>query len=233
MVKDRRPVVVTGAMRPSTGMGTDSDINLLDCIRVAAAPQSGGRGVLTVLNHEIQTARDVTKINSHRLETFRSRKLGSLGYAESDEQVVFYRSPAKSHAVDSEFDVTAVEQRRRVGLGLSLLGSPPEWAIGHTFEFTFCLPAPLTGRPGLKSKRKTVKPKTAKSPTGTIPSKPSKKTASTKTLMTSEAKAEARRKYDQTRNQTPTRGEGQRRKALSLCVDCASPPVPGETRCRT
>ncbi len=43
-VKDRRPVVVTGAMRPPTGMGTDSDINLLDCIRVAAAPQSAGRG---------------------------------------------------------------------------------------------------------------------------------------------------------------------------------------------
>ena len=115
-VKDRRPVVVTGAMRPPTGMGTDSDINLLDYIRVAAAPQSGGCGVLTVLNHEIQTARDMTKINSYRLETFRSRKLGSLGYAESDEQVVFYRSPAKSHAVDSGFDVTGVEQLRRVDM---------------------------------------------------------------------------------------------------------------------
>ena len=115
-VKDRRPVVVTGAMRPPTGMGTDSDINLLDSIRVAAAPQSGGRGVLTVLNHEIQTARDVTKINSYRLETFRSMKLESLGYAESDEQVVFYRSPAKSHTVDSEFDVTGLEQLRRVDM---------------------------------------------------------------------------------------------------------------------
>ena len=55
-VRDRRPVVVTGAMRPPTGMGTDADINLLDCIRVAAAPQAAGRGVLTVLNNEIQAA---------------------------------------------------------------------------------------------------------------------------------------------------------------------------------
>ena len=96
-VKDRRPVVVTGAMRPPTGMGTDADLNLLDCIRVAAAPQSAGRGVLTVLNNEIQAARDVTKSNSYRLETFRSGELGCLGYADSDEEVVFYRSPARTH----------------------------------------------------------------------------------------------------------------------------------------
>ena len=37
-VKSSKPVVVTGAMRPPTGLGTDSDVNLIDCIRVAAAP---------------------------------------------------------------------------------------------------------------------------------------------------------------------------------------------------
>ena len=53
-IKSARPVVVTGAMRPPTGLGTDSDVNLIDCVRVAAAPDSAGRGVLTVLNNEIQ-----------------------------------------------------------------------------------------------------------------------------------------------------------------------------------
>ena len=108
-VKSRRPVVVTGAMRPPTGLGTDSDINLLDCIRVAAAPQSAGRGVLTVLNNEIQAARDVTKSNSYRLETFRSGELGCLGYADSDEQVVFYRTPTKTHTQDTEFAVDELD----------------------------------------------------------------------------------------------------------------------------
>ena len=42
-VKSRKPVVVTGAMRPPTGLATDADINLIDCVRVAAAPQSAGR----------------------------------------------------------------------------------------------------------------------------------------------------------------------------------------------
>ena len=39
-VKSLKPVVVTGAMRPPTGLGTDTDVNLIDCIRVAAAPLS-------------------------------------------------------------------------------------------------------------------------------------------------------------------------------------------------
>ena len=122
-VKDRRPVVVTGAMRPPTGMGTDADINLLDCIRVAAAPQSAGRGVLTVLNNEIQAARDVTKSNSYRLETFRSGELGCLGYADSDEEVVFYRNPAKAHTADTEFDVAAVEELPRVDIAYAYAGA--------------------------------------------------------------------------------------------------------------
>ena len=122
-VKDRRPVVVTGAMRPPTGMGTDADINLLDCIRVAAAPQAAGRGVLTVLNNEIQAARDVTKSNSYRLETFRSGELGCLGYADSDEEVVFYRSPARAHTVDTEFDVTDVAELPRVDIAYAYAGA--------------------------------------------------------------------------------------------------------------
>ena len=35
-IKSERPVVVTGAMRPPTALGTDADLNLLDAIRLAA-----------------------------------------------------------------------------------------------------------------------------------------------------------------------------------------------------
>ena len=90
-VQSELPVVVTGAMRPPSSLGTDADVNLGDAIRVAASPDAIGKGVLTVLNNEIQSARDVTKTNSYRLETFRSNELGFLGYADSDDEVVFYR----------------------------------------------------------------------------------------------------------------------------------------------
>lgn len=122
-VKSRKPVVVTGAMRPPTGLGTDTDVNLIDCIRVAAAPQSAGHGVLTVLNNEIQAARDVTKTNSYRLETFQAADFGFLGYADSDEEVVFYRRPDRAHTVDSEFDVDGLDQLPRVDIAPAYAGA--------------------------------------------------------------------------------------------------------------
>jgi L-asparaginase len=122
-VKSARPVVVTGAMRPPTGLGTDADVNLIDCLRVAACPDAAGRGVLTVLNNEIQAARDVTKTNSYRLETFRSNELGLLGYADSDEQVVFYRTPVRAHTRDTEFDVDAMAELPRVDIAYAYAGA--------------------------------------------------------------------------------------------------------------
>jgi L-asparaginase len=122
-VKSHKPVVVTGAMRPPTGLGTDADVNLMDCVRVAAAPQSKGRGVLTILNNEIQAARDVTKTNSYRLETFHSNELGLLGYADSDEEVVFYRNPTKTHTLDTEFDVAGAAELPRVDIAYAYAGA--------------------------------------------------------------------------------------------------------------
>ena len=87
--KTERPIVLTGAMRPPTAVGTDADLNLLDAIRLAAHPEAAGRGVLTILNNEIQSARDVTKSNAFRVDTFHSRDFGVLGYVDSDAGVLF------------------------------------------------------------------------------------------------------------------------------------------------
>jgi L-asparaginase len=78
---------------------------------------------LTILNNEIQASRDVTKTNSYRLETFRSNELGLLGYADSDEDVVFYRTPTKTHTLDTEFDVSAVDQLPRVDIAYAYAGA--------------------------------------------------------------------------------------------------------------
>jgi len=115
-VKAALPVVVTGAMRPPTAISTDADLNLLDAIRIAACPDAGGRGVLTVLNNEIQSARDVTKGNTLRVETFHSNHLGLLGYADSDGQVLFYRSVARAHTTATPFDVTGMQTLPRVDI---------------------------------------------------------------------------------------------------------------------
>ena len=115
-VKSAKPVVVTGSMRPPTAVSTDADLNLLDAIRIAVCPDAGGRGVLTVLNNEIHSARDVTKSNTLRLETFQSHHLGLLGYADSDGQVLFYRSVTRQHTMSTPFNVASLSRLPRVDI---------------------------------------------------------------------------------------------------------------------
>jgi L-asparaginase len=115
-VKSAKPVVVTGAMRPPTAVSTDADLNLLDAVRIAACPEAGGRGVLTVLNNEIHSARDVTKSNTLRVETFHSNHLGLLGYADSDGQVIFYRAVTRAHTLATQFTVATMQTLPRVDL---------------------------------------------------------------------------------------------------------------------
>ena len=108
-----KPIVVTGAQRPFTALGSDGPLNLIDAIRVAASSKARGAGVLVVANSEINAARDVTKTNTYRLQTFRSRDLGILGYTDAD-QIVFYRTPTRRHTVNSEFDIANLERLPRV-----------------------------------------------------------------------------------------------------------------------
>jgi L-asparaginase len=110
-------------MRPPTAMGTDADLNLFDAIRLAAAPDAIDRGVLTVLNNEIQSARDVTKSNTLRVETFTSRELGFLGYVDSEGQAVFYRDVTRRHTTQTPFDVRGRETLPRVDIVYTYSGA--------------------------------------------------------------------------------------------------------------
>ncbi len=116
-------VVLVGAQRPATGLGTDAGMNLLNALRVAAAPAARGLGVLVLLNDEIQAAREVSKTSTLRLETFRSPDVGLLGYADPDGRVAIYRRPARRHAPDTEFDVRGLDALPRVDIAASYAGA--------------------------------------------------------------------------------------------------------------
>ncbi len=88
------PVVLVGAQRPASDPDADGPRNLLDAVRVAAAPQARGKGTLVVMNGQINAARDVTKTNTSQVETFRSLEFGALGLVDV-ESVRFYRSPLR------------------------------------------------------------------------------------------------------------------------------------------
>lgn len=112
-VKSDKPVVIVGAMRPFTAVSRDGPFNLLNAVRVAADPNAKGYGVMIMLNDEINAARDTTKTNTYRVETFVARDLGPIGYADSD-RIVFYRKPIYRHTTKSEFDVSNLKDLPRV-----------------------------------------------------------------------------------------------------------------------
>ena len=113
-VKSEKPVVVTGTMRPPSAMGTESDNNLLGSIILAGSKEAQGMGVTVMLNDEINAARDVTKQNSYRIQTFGTRELGFLGYLDSDLKPMFYREPMRKHTHQTEFDVSNLEDLPKV-----------------------------------------------------------------------------------------------------------------------
>lgn len=122
-VRDERPVAVVGSMRNPSTLGYEGAANLLEGFRVAADPASRGRGVLVVLNDEINAAREVTKTDALRLQTFQTRGYGILGVVDSD-RVAFYRRVERRHTSASEFDVFAITELPRVDVLLTYQGAP-------------------------------------------------------------------------------------------------------------
>jgi L-asparaginase len=98
----RQPVVLVGAQRPASALGTDAGTNLVNALQVAGSAEAHGKGVLVVLNNEIHPARDVVKTSTYRVQTFRSFDFGALGHVDGDG-VHFYRAPLKAHMPDTEF----------------------------------------------------------------------------------------------------------------------------------
>ncbi|HSP91640.1 MAG TPA: asparaginase [Vicinamibacterales bacterium] len=122
-VRDARPVVVVGSMRNPSTVGYEGAANLLQGFRVAASPGARGQGALVVLNDEINSAREVTKTDALRLQTFQSRTTGVLGVVDPD-RVVFYRGAVKRHTAASEFDVSTIAELPRVDVLLVYQDAP-------------------------------------------------------------------------------------------------------------
>jgi L-asparaginase len=112
-VRDPRPVVVVGSMRNPSTVGYEGAANLLEGVRVAADPQARDKGTLVVLNDEINSARNVTKTDALRVQTFRSREYGQLGVVDRD-RVVFFNQITQRHNGRVEFDISKIDQLPRV-----------------------------------------------------------------------------------------------------------------------
>jgi L-asparaginase len=114
-VKSDKPVVLVGSMRPSTAVSADGPLNLYDAVAVAADPNAKGRGVLVVMNDQIQGAHSLTKTSTTAVQTFQSPLRGLVGvsaYGKND----FYNTPSWKHTTASEFDISNVTKLPRVDI---------------------------------------------------------------------------------------------------------------------
>ena len=114
-VKSDKPVVLVGAMRPSTALSADGPLNLYNAVVTASDKQSTGKGVLVVMNGSILGAESVSKMHTTGVETFQAPNAGALGYV-LNSQVVYNQSPLKKHTTESIFDVSGLKKLPKVGI---------------------------------------------------------------------------------------------------------------------
>ncbi|KJM66343.1 L-asparaginase [Pluralibacter gergoviae] len=114
-VKCSKPVVLTGAMRPATSLSADGPFNLYNAVVTAADKASANRGVLVVMNDTVLDGRDVVKMNTTDVATFKAANFGPLGYIHNGK-VDYQRTPARMHTTSTPFDVSGLTALPKVGI---------------------------------------------------------------------------------------------------------------------
>lgn len=114
-VHSDKPVVLTGAMRPSTAMSADGPLNLYNSVVTAADPASKGRGVLVVMNGIILGAHGNQKMNTVSVQTFQDPDGGPLGYVYNSKPY-YNLNTLKKHTTESVFDVSGLTSLPKVGI---------------------------------------------------------------------------------------------------------------------
>jgi L-asparaginase len=93
------PIVLTGAVRPSSAAGADGPANLLDAVGAAGAAQTaGGLGALVCFAGELHAARFVRKVSSTSPAAFGSPGRGPIG-SVAEGRVRIFAWPARPPAL--------------------------------------------------------------------------------------------------------------------------------------
>ncbi|AXH10786.1 asparaginase II [Malaciobacter halophilus] len=114
-VKSKKPIVFVGAMRSGSSMSADGPMNIYNAVNVAIDKQSIGKGVVVVMNDEIHSAREVTKVNTSNVNAFASPNTGKLGTVYYGN-VHYYMNSTRKHTYNSEFDIEKIDSLPRVDI---------------------------------------------------------------------------------------------------------------------
>jgi L-asparaginase len=118
VVKTKKPVVLTAAMRPATALSADGPLNFYNAVAVAANKEAPGRGVLVVVNDWIHGASSLTKTSTTAVQTFLSPVWGLIGSVAYGD-IEWYRGPVGRHTLNSEFSIDGLKALPRVDIILA------------------------------------------------------------------------------------------------------------------
>lgn len=125
VTKTTKPIVMVGSMRPATAISADGPSNLYNGIAVAISPAAKGRGVMTVLNDQIDYARNVVKMNTTDVQTFKSVNRGPAGLSNTGA-ITWFAMPDKRQGPTSEFSVDGLTSLPRVDIIYAHAGMSPD-----------------------------------------------------------------------------------------------------------
>lgn len=94
VLRPRKPVVLTCAMRPATALVPDGPQNLLDATLVAGCASL--EGVVVVCAGQVHRAEHVVKVHSYRLDAFDSGDAGPMGCIEEGVVRWFHGLPPQA-----------------------------------------------------------------------------------------------------------------------------------------
>lgn len=114
-IKSDKPVVLVGAMRPSTAISADGTKNLYNAVALVANKEAKNKGVMVAINDKILSARGVVKTHSLNIDAFSSPDFGDLGYIV-DGKVFFYNNVTKAHTKNAPFDVSKLTSLPKVDI---------------------------------------------------------------------------------------------------------------------
>ncbi|ADT65456.1 L-asparaginase [Campylobacter jejuni subsp. jejuni HN-CJD07035] len=114
-IKSDKPVVLVGAMRPSTAISADGPKNLYNAVALVVNKEAKNKGVMVAINDKILSARGVVKTHSLNVDAFSSPDFGDLGYIV-DGKVFFYNNVAKAHTKNAPFDVSKLTSLPKVDI---------------------------------------------------------------------------------------------------------------------
>jgi len=114
-INSKKPIILVGAMRPSSSTSADGPLNLYNAIAVATSDDAKNKGALVIFNDRIYTARDVAKTHTTNVAAFESPNFGPIGIVNYGK-ALFYYNPLRLHTANSKFNIKNIKSLPRVDI---------------------------------------------------------------------------------------------------------------------